>query len=297
MHPIIQQFFSYLKKPHAFLNEPLTAQEKWKTVGWILGLDLFLVFISLSIIGLIDSIIPLKQDNFEELLTNKSPFEILLLITILVPILEETIFRLFLKYKRNFLFRAIDRVSNTPIAKHFWVKYFHFFFYLSALIFAIVHIGNYTNTGLLFYMLAPLLVIPQFIIGISLGYIRLKLGFVWSILFHGLYNLILMSPMLIFTENTVITMQETKAHYLKIEALEMGFKKPASINIYKTNQLVDSVLIKNSTIKTIAIQLFPTDSILLKNTKHLNIRFINHAKKTDAHLLIARELKKYYTKK
>jgi len=296
LNPIIQQFFNYLKKPHAFFYEQLTSKEKWKTVGWILGLDILLVFASLSIIGLIDLIIPLEQDNFDELLYNKSPLEIFFLIAILAPIAEETIFRFFLKYKRNYLFRAIDSLSKTQIAKHFWVTYFHFFFYFTALVFAIVHIGNYSNTGILFYLMAPLLVIPQFIIGISLGYIRLKLGFVWSILLHGLYNFTVMAPMLFFVGNTVITSQNTATLHLNIEAIEMGLAKPSSINIFKTDDRTDSIIIKNSKVSTLAIQLFPTDSILIKNNKRINVHFINHAKEMDAHLIIAKELKEYYKK-
>jgi len=296
LNPIIQQFFNYLKKPHAFFDEQLTSKEKWKTVGWILGLDILLVFISLSIIGLIDLIIPLEQDNFDELLNNKSPLEIFLLVAILAPILEETIFRLFLKYKCNYLFRAIDSLSNTQIAKRIWVTYFHYFFYFTALVFAIVHIGNYSNTGILFYIMAPLLVVPQFIIGISLGYIRLKLGFVWSILLHGLYNFTVMVPMIFFIGNTVITSQNTATLHLNIEAIEMGLAKPSSINIYKTDDLTDSIILKNSKVRTLAMELFPTDSVLLKNNKRINLRFINHAKETNAHLIIANELKEYYKK-
>jgi len=296
LNPIIQQFFNYLKKPHAFFNEQLTSKEKWKTVGWILGLDILLVFISLSVIGLIDLIIPLEQDNFDELLYNESPLKIFLLVAVLAPLVEETLFRFFLKYKRNYLFRAIDSISKTEKAKHFWVSYFHFFFYFTALVFAIVHIGNYTNTGILFYLLSPLLVIPQFIIGISLGYIRLKLGFVWSILLHGLYNFTVMIPMVFFVGTTVITSQDTSSLQLNIEAIEMGLDKPSSINIYKTAELTDSIIIKNSKVSTFAIQLFPTDSILVKNNKRINLRFINHSKEIDAHHIIAKELKEYYNK-
>jgi len=296
LNPIIQQFFNYLKKPHAFFNEQLTSKEKWKTVGWILGLDILLVFASITIIGLINLIIPLEQDNFDELLYNRSPLEIFLLVALLAPIVEETIFRFFLKYKRNYLFRAIDSLSNTQIAKQFWITYFHFFFYCTALVFAIVHIGNYSNTGILFYIMAPLLVIPQFIIGISLGYIRLKLGFVWSILLHGLYNFTVMAPMIFFVGNTVITSQNTATLHLNIEAIEMGLAKPSSINIYKTDESTDSIIIKNSKVSTLALQLFPTDSSLIKNNRRINLRFINHAKEMDAHLIIAKELKEYYKK-
>ena len=53
-------------------------------------------------------------------------------------------------------------------------------------IFALVHMSNYTGDG--FTPLLVLLVIPQFIIGTILGFVRMRFGLLQAIVFHGAYN-------------------------------------------------------------------------------------------------------------
>ncbi|PCI35845.1 MAG: hypothetical protein COB60_01705 [Flavobacteriaceae bacterium] len=296
MNPIIQQFFNYVKKPHAFFDENLTLKEKWKTLGWILGLSFILVFCATPLIALVDSfIIPLKQDTFEEIISNMGVVPILFLVAVAAPILEELVFRLFLKYERNFIFRGIDLLCNNWL-QQFWKKHFHFFFYLSTLLFGLVHIGNYDNSSMLFYIVAPILVLPQLIVGLTLGFLRMKLGFLWGVLMHGLYNFILVGASLLLFNNISFSEINNDDVTLKIEAIEMGLNQASTSNIYKTNQVVDSVIVTNYKVNELGKQLFPTDSSLLKNNKRINLRFINHSKETEAHLIIAEELKEYYAK-
>ncbi|MBL4747210.1 MAG: CPBP family intramembrane metalloprotease [Flavobacteriaceae bacterium] len=292
MNPILQQFFSYVRKPQPFFNESLTLQEKWKTIGWMLGLSFVLVFCATPLIALVDSFVtPLKQEQFEEILGDLGLIPLLLLVAVVAPILEESIFRLFLKYKRNFIFRAFDRVSNGK-AKIFWHKNFRFFYYFSAIIFSLIHIGNYDNSSLLFYVFAPIIVLPQLIAGFTFGYVRMKLGFLWAVLMHGLYNFIIVGSSLLFLNNLIVSDINNEEISLKIETIEMGLGKESILKHYRHQNVVDSIFIKNTKISVLALQLFPTDSVLLKNNKRINLRFINHHKKVDAHLIIAQELKK-----
>ena len=296
MNPIIQQFFSYVKKPQPFFNESLTSQEKWKIVGWMLGLSFVLVLCSMPLIALVDAfILPLKQEQFTEMFSNMGAIPILLLVAVAAPLLEEPFFRLFLKYQRNFIFRGIDSISNGK-AKVFWQKYFYFFFYLSAILFGLVHLSNYDNNSLLFYVLAPIIVLPQLIAGLTFGYVRMKLGLLWSILTHGLYNLIIVGASILFLNNITVSDIKNDDISLNIEAIEMGLGKEATLTVHRKDKKVDSLFIKNTPIGILALQLFPTDSILLKSKERINLRFINHSKKADAHLIIAKELKEYYKK-
>ena len=297
MNPILQQFFSYIKKPQPVFNESLTGQEKWKTVGWMLGLSFVLVLCSMPLIALVDAfIIPLKQEQFTEIFSNMKLIPILLIASVAAPLLEEPLFRLFLKYQRNFIFRGIDSISNGK-AKVFWHKYFHFFFYLSAVLFSLVHLSNYDNSSLLFYIFAPIIVLPQLIAGLTFGYVRMKLGLIWSILMHGLYNFIIFGASILFLNNITVSDIKNEDISLKIEALEMGLGEKSTINIYKRDKRIDCLIVKNTTIRRLASSFFPTDSILLKSNKRINLRFTNHSKQADAHLIIAKELKEYYKKK
>lgn len=74
-----------------------------------------------------------------------------------------------------------EKISN------FWQLNFNYIFYFFALLFAIVHINNYKSENIL---LLIFVVIPQFIGALFLGYIRVKMGLFYSILYHLLYNAI-----------------------------------------------------------------------------------------------------------
>jgi peptidoglycan/LPS O-acetylase OafA/YrhL len=76
-----------------------------------------------------------------------------------------------------------------------------FVVYFSAAMFALVHMGNFTefDYGKYFYWV-PLLVAAQFVIGLVLSYIRLNHGMKWAIVFHGVYNAVLIIPAIYFYE-------------------------------------------------------------------------------------------------
>lgn len=66
--------------------------------------------------------------------------------------------------------------------------FFPYVFYASAVIFAIVHISNF-NTEFPWYW-SPILVFPQFFLALYLGYVRVRNGLRYSILFHAINNII-----------------------------------------------------------------------------------------------------------
>lgn len=79
------------------------------------------------------------------------------------------------------------RRSRTTFYKHFG-----FFFYFIASLFAIIHIGNFIGLSLNNILIVLLMVIPQFIAGTILGYIRVRFGFIYAVFFHTLVNLTLL---------------------------------------------------------------------------------------------------------
>ncbi|AYN67981.1 CPBP family intramembrane metalloprotease [Euzebyella marina] len=109
-------------------------------------------------------------------LMNRSLLLLFAAAVIMAPVMEEVIFRgplIFFKKK----------------------NYFNCIFYFLTFIFGFYHISNFelTTTTLL---LSPLLVAPQLSVGIFLGFVRVKFGLLWAIIFHALYNFILMTPLL-----------------------------------------------------------------------------------------------------
>ncbi len=61
-------------------------------------------------------------------------------------------------------------------------------FYLTSLLFGLFHVINFSGNFWLILLFSAILCSPQIIAGLILGYIRLKYGLVYAILFHMLIN-------------------------------------------------------------------------------------------------------------
>ena len=291
---IIKDFYHFLKQPQEIFTHSLSAKQKWEILLSILLLDFILVIIAYGILSFIDSFLfKLESDQLEDVFSNKGVFSIILIAAIFVPLIEELIFRFPLKYERNLLFHFFDFLSNNK-AKKLWLKHFRKIFYLSTILFALIHLTNYSNNNIFFYILAPLIVLPQFIGGITLGYLRLKLGFFWGVLQHGLYNLIIFSFGILFF-NTIQLTKITNADYsLEINILELGLNNPIKLETYKSEDRIDSIIGNNIMVKELAEILNSTDNNLLEKSKRLNIRFINKTNSKNPESIIINELKKEF---
>jgi membrane protease YdiL (CAAX protease family) len=149
---------------------------------------------------------------------------------VLVPLIEEVSFRLGLAPNLGFLFLSLflGSIQFAPspfaglftedallvlskslfylaiaggITLFFWVRqrrghpytdffyrYVGVYYYVGAVLFALPHLGNYANQPT--WWLAPFLVLPQFIGGLSFGYLRIRLGFWYGVVAHMLINLL-----------------------------------------------------------------------------------------------------------
>lgn len=144
--------------------------EKWKIFRMLLLLEMAIIFIIVfPIYYLVNWITPLREVEFiEDLTLVKS----LIFLVFLIPFLEEVLFRLKLRYSG--LVEAI-------ISRGFWDRIFPYLVYCLALIFGLLHVTNYANSDLLFYVFAPLLVISQLIGGFVMSYLRVHLNFWWAV--------------------------------------------------------------------------------------------------------------------
>ena len=70
----------------------------------------------------------------------------------------------------------------------FILRHFRFFFYLSSILFGLIHIFNYEPVSIKLLILAPIIIAPNIIAGLILGYIRMKFGIIYSILLHIAIN-------------------------------------------------------------------------------------------------------------
>ncbi|WP_299103775.1 CPBP family intramembrane glutamic endopeptidase [uncultured Tenacibaculum sp.] len=133
-------------------------------ISIITGAILSPIFILIEASGLVD----LNDHAMEEMMRTMSKTVIFLFAVVLAPLLEELIFR-------------------APITLFRDEKSFKIAFYFFAVIFGLVHITNFTMTTNVL-LLAPILVLPQIVLGCYLGFIRVKFGLGWSMLLHACYN-------------------------------------------------------------------------------------------------------------
>lgn len=89
----------------------------------------------------------------------------------------------------------LKKKINQEKVEEWYKNNFFYIFYASSFCFGMAHILNYYNFQSQFYIL-PLLIWPQFIIGLALGYVRMILGLRWSMFMHFLHNFIFSAPFL-----------------------------------------------------------------------------------------------------
>ncbi len=93
----------------------------------------------------------------------------------------------------GFLFRK--KVKKEKIEK-FYLKKFNYIFYSAAFVFALLHLFNFLDFEQIWF-LAPLIILPQFILGLILGFVRMKFGLGWAIANHLIHNAVLVTPVIL----------------------------------------------------------------------------------------------------
>jgi len=92
-------------------------------------------------------------------------------------------------YSKSILFFSVVFILVLIIiffsfTKQYFYSHFKFFFYFIAVLFALIHLNNFIGLTFTKLLLGLFLVTPQFISGTILGYIRLKYGFIYAVLYH-----------------------------------------------------------------------------------------------------------------
>ena len=166
----------------AYLKNPVLEADNNKNLQYRFTLFIHILIISIltgllisPVFALFEELGLLNMDDhkIEKMFEGMSKINIILLGAIVVPIIEELIFR------------APLTLFKKPIL-------FKYAFYFFALTFGFMHISNFELTSNV-VLLSPLLVLPQIILGGYFGYIRVHFGLQWSLLLHGCYNGLLIS--------------------------------------------------------------------------------------------------------
>lgn len=204
--------------------------------------DIFVFYILKLLISLLLAFIVFKLFDVEKVGLEKienqfSPIIIILIGSILVPLFEETAFRLslifkpiylstsatlfflyfisklyfktgYLDFDNHFILRLVLSILFGVLVffistkyktnlNFYWNANFKWIYYFSIILFAFVHITNF-EINIKNLMLMPLLTLPQLVGGIFNGYVRMNYGFIYAILLHSINNLVAVSFSVLF---------------------------------------------------------------------------------------------------
>lgn len=179
MTKILNELIQYLINPILVKDKNKSFLYRFKVLVYLLLISfIFSFFIStitrlLTLIGVLQDVTHITDSLFDD----SNGFKILFFAAILAPLIEELIFR-------------------GPLVYFSQPRAFKIAFYVIGIIFAYVHIFNFEIT-INVILFSPLLVAPQFFIGLIFGFIRIRFGLIWSIFLHSIYNGILVSLFLL----------------------------------------------------------------------------------------------------
>ncbi len=167
---MLRHVWHFVRKPSYVPYSNIPYRLRWSiflnVLGWnfVFGIGLALFLHGLASFFNID----IGDHKADELFEKYSTLNIFFLMVIIAPIIEEFIFRGPLLFFRR-------------------SSYFPWVYYLSCLLFGLVHLGNFDNANDLLW-LTPILVAPQVVMGFFLGFLRVRLGLRYAVLMHMGHN-------------------------------------------------------------------------------------------------------------
>ena len=211
---MLNELIKFLKKPHYIKNS---------RINWGNFFVLFFVFYMVAVPFSIMSKLTQNYLGYSFTVPKHSGLYLGLMLVIFAPFCEEIIFRLLLKPRRaNFIvfssvvlamslfylfgkryimmtgFMAAGLAAVIPATsvsvlrkvQYFVIKHMAFFFYLSVAAFGSVHVFNFEPSDHSLIFAGLILVMPQMVAGLFMGYVRMKHGILYSMLFHFSMNML-----------------------------------------------------------------------------------------------------------
>jgi membrane protease YdiL (CAAX protease family) len=284
-----QDFVAFLKHPSEQPDPIQTRKQKAKRLFSLLIIDMAVMVVLVPVIYGIDKLGLVDSENHQiTKLMNQYPILfIILLLVVITPFIEELIFRLYLRFKYNYVTQSILLLSSVTGAqnkskleiflKNFWSKNFKTIFYLSAILFGYVHIFNYEYSTTIL-LLSPILIATQFVAGLFLGYLRMKYNLVLVYFMHAIHNAIFLIPFIFMMGPFEKLNIKNNDYSIKIEE-----SKIYTGDIISTSS-IDSVSFNPTSIKSMIAFLLDKEEMLIESNnkeivdKKINISFKNYTK-------------------
>ena len=262
---ILNEFALFIKSPS---EKEIDNNAKWlliKTFFILFALDILIMSLLTTLIESFNVFGWVKIENHQlSILLDILPIWIVLILTVIIlPLIEELVFRLPLRAKSNYFLRLIMiimkkfNIGNPNILLEIWNKKYPFFFYSLTFIFSLIHIFNYDLATTMILMI-PILILPQFVLSLFIGYLRVRFNFISGFLLHAIHNLLFISIALISIpspSNKLIV--DNHLYFLNIEEVERS-------NTSSLDLTVDSIRFNAINLKTIISTLTHKDEYLLE---------------------------------
>jgi membrane protease YdiL (CAAX protease family) len=297
----------FLNNPIDQAREPISTKQKIKLLFSLLAIEIpFIMLFSILLKGLEALELVDNKDHSVLKMMQSMPVAVFFFVAVIVtPFFEELLFRLYLRYRYNYVFTTIiglasltgstNREKTSTRLRSFWTKRYKYIFYFSALIFGFVHLFNFPFS-LTILLLSPILVAPQIILGSIIGYLRIRYGFMMGFFMHALHNAVFVGlGLLAMSQSAVKVNSKTKEYVVSIRET---FDKhdDSSLKNYP-----DSLAYENASLKaTIAYLLKTNESLLNTNDtekldSRLNFIFSNKTKdSTKTKSMALKQLMKSY---
>lgn len=243
---LLRDLLIFIKKPNDQQIE-IPFREKVKILSTLLIIEIIFTFLIIRplIIG-IDKLVKLKSDT--EIYLEFTLIETIIVLVIIVPLIEEILFRYILRYKR---------ITKTIMQEEKWKRLFPYLVYISTIGFGFIHISNYQNNDLDFYLFSFFLILSQLLGGFIIAFIRIRINFKWGVYYHMAWNFIfaivfplimnlITKPFVEKTDHYTITITEkaffdnTQKKTYTIDSSKNRIKK-IDINQYSLQKILDTL--------------------------------------------------------
>ncbi len=111
------------------------------------------------------------------------------------------------------------------VSEQKWNRIFPFLVYFSVICFGLIHATNYYNNTALFFILAPVIVLSQLTGGLIITFLRVRFSFLWGLLYHCLWNFLVIVAIPLAEAQFIEPYTETNADYSITIEEELFFKK------------------------------------------------------------------------
>lgn len=200
----LKDWLAFLRHPTREHYVGFTGRQKFTRFFAIFVLDLGLTLLSFGGIAIVTAleIVDLEQHAVAEALKDMPPAVIFVMAVFLAPFVEELFFRGPISFFTRPMQIAEVPVTTTNLAIETPTDVppsqipeptksgFVFLFWFLCLAFAYMHIFNYTDRTTALWLVSPLLVLPQFVIGTLCAYLGVRFNWGFAVLLHLCHNML-----------------------------------------------------------------------------------------------------------